>query len=101
MAQSDMVFVIEIYLFLGLEGNNIIGYDLFRTAKSRQYVGFYESYNHCIIGLSRRNGFYPFGEIVCGSEDPFMLARRGRVYFSNEVQTPLLKGIFSGNWSKG
>jgi len=40
MAQSGMVFVTEIYHFLGLEGSIIIGNDLFRTAKYGQYVGF-------------------------------------------------------------
>ena len=43
------------------------------------------SRNPMIIGLSNRDGFYPFGEIVSGSKDPFMLAKRGSMYFSNEV----------------
>ena len=80
-----MVIVVEINHFLGLEGCNIICNDFSRTTKSRQDIGFKEFYDDRVSGISRRSGFYPFGQIICGSDDPSMLGRGWGMNFSNEV----------------
>ena len=72
--------------------------DLGRAAKSRENISLHEFYNDKIIGLLTRDGFYPFGEVVCGSENPSMLGRGWWMDFSYEVKSPLLKWSFNSDW---
>jgi hypothetical protein len=60
----------------------------------RQDIIFKEFGNNRITGLPSWYFFDPFGKIICGNENPPMLAWRRGVYFSNEVQSPLLERGF-------
>ena len=65
----------EFNRLLGSKCCCIISDDLSRTTKSREDMSLYEFYDDTIIGLTRRDGFYPLGEVVYCSENPFMLGR--------------------------
>ena len=75
MTQCNLILVTEFNHILGFKCSYIISDDLPRTAKSREDMTLNEFYNEKVILLPRRDGFYPFGEVVCCSENPFMLGR--------------------------
>ena len=74
MAPSNVVFMAEVDHLFGFEGNSIVSDDFFQAAKSRQDVAFKELDDGGVIGLPTRDGFDPFGEIVGGCQNPFLLA---------------------------
>ena len=73
MAQGNVVFVTKINHYFRLEGNNIICYDFSRTTKSGQDVSFKELDNDRFSSIPRWYGFYPFGKVIGGSENPIIL----------------------------
>ena len=75
MTQCNLIFVTKFNYRLGSKCSCIISDDLPKTTKSRENMSLYEFYDDIIIGLPRRDGFYPLGEIACGSENPSMLGR--------------------------
>ena len=80
-----MVLVAKVHHCFGLKCNSIIGDDIFRTTKSGEDVGFKEFDDDQVSSIPLRDGFYPFGEIVSGSDDPLVLGIGGKVDFSNEI----------------
>ena len=60
---------------LGPKSRSIISDDIPRTAKSREDVSLNEFHDERVIGLPRRDGFYPFGKVFCCCENTFMLGR--------------------------
>jgi len=93
-----MIFVTEINQSLGFESCYIFSDDFGGEPKSGQNVGLKEVYYDSINGLSQGYGLYPFGKVICSSENPFMLGRGRWMDFTNEVKTPLLKWCFSRYW---
>ena len=97
MVQCNLIFVTEFnHLFLS-KCSSIVSDNLPRTAKSRENISLYEFYNGGIIGLPTKDGFYPFGEVVCGSENPSMLSRGWWMDLSYKVKSPLLKRSFNSD----
>ena len=73
MAQGDPIFMVEINHVFGFKGSSIV-YDYFpRTAESGQYVSLKVFNNDRVSSIPSGYGLYPFGKIICGCEDPFML----------------------------
>ena len=85
MPQSYMIAMKKINHFIRFKGCNIICDDFSRTTQSRKDIVFKEFSDDRVCDISRRGGFYPFGKVFCGSEDPFMLGRGWGMNLSNEV----------------
>jgi hypothetical protein len=89
--QNNVVMTAKINKLLRPKCSCIVSNDLPRTTKMGQNVIFKKFNNHSVSGLPTWYSLDPFGEEVSGSENPLMLARRWRVYLSNEIESPLLE----------
>ena len=85
MTKHNLISVTEIHYLFRTKCSSIASDDFPRIAKSRQDMVFKEFYDNRVSGIPRRDGFYPFGEIISGCGYPSMLGRSGRMDFSNEV----------------
>jgi hypothetical protein len=74
MYQTNVILVAKIYEFLLPKSSCIIGYNLSRISKARQDIIFKEFDNNKVSGLPAWYCFDPFGKIICGSENPPVLA---------------------------
>jgi len=83
------------------ESCNIVSDKFPRIAKSGKDIGFKEFYNDRISSSYGRDGFYPFGEVFCGSQDPFALGKGWRINFTNEIQSQLLERTFNRDGFQG
>jgi hypothetical protein len=91
MPQANVVTTVEVNEFLQPKGSCIFSNDLSRTTKTGQNIVFKKFNNNRVGGLPAWYNLDPFGKIISGSENPPMLARRWRVYLSNEIKSPLLE----------
>jgi hypothetical protein len=85
MTELDILFLAKADHIHRLESLGIIYDYLSRAAESRQNGVFQEVYYHRIRYPSSWNSLHPFSEVICGSQDPFVLSARMGVNFSYKI----------------
>ena len=80
-----MILITKIYEPFGSENRYIVSYNFSGASKTRQNVSFKKLDDDRVNRLPAWYNLDPLGEVVCGREDPLVLARGGRMYFTNEV----------------
>jgi hypothetical protein len=80
MNQCDTILFIELNQWLNLEGCNIVSDNSVQTTKPCYNV-FKETNDHLVRRIHGRDSLYPLSEVICGSQDPSMLATRSGMKF--------------------
>ena len=66
--------------------SNVCGMGIAGTETNYCVTMVFKEFNdNRICGIPRRDGFYPFCEIVCGCKNPFVLGRGSRMDFPYEI----------------
>ena len=74
MTKPNVILVMKFNHILKFEGNYIFSDDLVWTTKTRQNLFLKKLNDKSVSSLPHRDGFNPFGEIIYGSEYPFVLS---------------------------
>ena len=69
----DPIFIEQLLNILIGKRSSVICDDMLRNSESAYYVLFDEGGNRNSSGASKRNSFDPLGEVLCRSDDVFML----------------------------
>jgi hypothetical protein len=62
VAKGDVIFVTKVYHLLGFKSSCIISNELLGASKYGKILFSRNEIMTTVCGLSRRDGFYPFGE---------------------------------------
>jgi hypothetical protein len=89
-------------MFLLLDSANpFVGGYLSRDTKSSNNIflkEFHHDFFRCFLGW---DSFHPPGEVISGSQNPSVSVTRIVFEFTDEIQSPLLKGCFYNDGFKG
>lgn len=72
MNKNNLILVTKFNHILRLEGSSIFSDDLVWTSKMRENIVLKKLNDNSVSSFPCGDGFNQFGEIICGSEYPYM-----------------------------
>jgi hypothetical protein len=84
MNQCNPILFTELNQWLILERCKIANDNSVRTTKPRYNV-FKETNDHLVRSIPGRDSLYPLSEVICGSQDPCMLATGRGMNFIDKI----------------